>query len=166
MEPSQRLSGLSVERTFLQMLGKFYTLLPQILLILTLGLRIPQTRSNLQLDNITLHDILGRKYSLPTEYFRNWFVLIAMLNSRFHDCPGHVHVSWGFFTNMDVGDLGRRIGPTNWENMISKRKRSVMLINLSETSLVKVVVHDATSALASRENPLEFVVFAVSFANV
>jgi hypothetical protein len=132
----QLLGNTQEGRSTLELLRTIQIALPHILFILILMLQIPRSLSSFLPDNITLRDILGRNHSLPTEYFRDWTVLRAMLNSRFRDCPGQVHILHGSFTILDVDNYGRRISSRNWREVITKRKRFVMLINLNLTRLV------------------------------
>jgi hypothetical protein len=133
---ARSIAASRVEHIYAELLRGVHDALPQIMFILMLVLQVPRTLSQMLPDNIVLRDFLGRKHSLQTEYFQNWPVLIEMLASRFQDCPGHVHISRGSFTIMDVANFGRRIGPSNWQGVVSTRKRFIMLVNISETKLV------------------------------
>ncbi|KAH5201871.1 hypothetical protein HBH77_125900 [Parastagonospora nodorum] len=133
---TRSIAASRIEHIYAELLRGVHDALPQIMFILMLVLQVPRALSQMLPDNIVLRDFLGRKHSLQTEYFQNWPVLIEMLASRFKDCPGHVHISRGSFTIMDVDNFGRRIGASNWQAVVSKRKRFIMLVNISETKLV------------------------------
>lgn len=133
---ARSIASSRVEHIYAELLRGVHIALPQIMFILMLALQVPRALSQMLPDNIVLCDFLGRKHSLQTEYFQNWPVLIEMLASRFKDCPGHVQISRGSFTIMDVDNFGRRIGSSNWQDVVSKRKRFVMLVDISEMKLV------------------------------
>ncbi len=86
-------------------------------------------------DSFRFEDVLGRRMTLPYEYFGHWDVFQSMLRCTFRNMPGETKVLAGQYTIMQSNSPGQVIQPSDWDRVIFRGSRVddlLMSINLSK----------------------------------